>query len=266
MKISPLRYAETQEVTQQMPNENTERTFPLDVLPLPAALLGKVAGASGIDSSGPWNATYGMFSATRRLGQHGTMEIRRRTEADGAALTLKMLDGQCPPYTQKVDALIHCKADTLSTPTKWRVTEEMFGGDRPVALTKISKSAVAKNGRIEITDTSGTQTIAVKGPYTINWALYDAAGRLGRKDFKPVRFDLIDHFDQFKGDQEIRYRASKKVKLGRSQVMLHAFDHVGFGIVPWTYYLSDGGLVVLAVGGLEIYALLEAAAPKGGDR
>ena len=233
----------------------------IDGIELLPSLLQKVTGGGNVNGRGNCDLTYGMFSIPGgRAGQIGTMRMRRRTGEKGCVLKIEMTDGQCRGCAQLLNATIHCKEDDLSTPLKWEIAEEMFEGKKAVPHTKISKSGSVQDATINVVDKTGTQKIKVSGAYTINWALFDAVGRLPRRKFKPIEFDMIDHFDQLKPDNKLYYRTSQKVRFSDGEITVHMFDHFGFGIVPWTYFVNDNGLMVLAAGGLEAYGLLKAGA------
>ena len=61
---------------------------------------------------------------------------------------------------------------------------------------------------------------------------------------------------------EQAYRLSADVLLAGQPVRLHAYDHLGEGIVPWIYWVDDRGRLLLAVSGLEAY-LLDSFRPSG---
>ena len=128
--------------------------------------------------------------------------------------------------------------------------------------TRIHKTAVVTDGKLLLKDSAGKKQIDLPGPYTLSWALFDAVGRLPRKVFGPIRFTLIDDFDQVKTEQVLSFRASQTVTIGKRKVRLHAYDHLGRGIMPWTYFVDDSGLVVLAVSGLKAFGLVKIGGAK----
>ncbi|MHC4202217.1 MAG: hypothetical protein ACYSU0_19675 [Planctomycetota bacterium] len=234
-------------------------TVSVDGIEVPAGLLKLVVSGGTIGNRTDHSLTYGMFAVPTGVGRPGTLRIQKRTKGENIVLKLSMSDGQCRTCVQKVNATMRCRNDRLSTPLKWSVSAEMFMAGRPVPLTKITKTASVNRGAAEISDVSGTRKIDLPGAYTINWALFDAVGRLPRKRFDPIEFDMIDHFDQLKPASKLHFRSTREVTLKDGKTTLHLFDHFGFGIVPWTYFVDDNGVMVLALGGLEAYGLVEAA-------
>lgn len=251
--------------------EKAERKRPVKGAPIPTvsidgievvpALLQQVV-PSTVNGQADCVLTYGMFSVCHGNAKLGAFRLQKQIQDDGIVLKLAMDDGQCKGFTQKVNATMHCRKDRLSTPVRWDYAEEMVGQDKPVPFTKIGKSGVADGRKVTIEDKTGRQEVAVSDAYTINWALYDAVGRLPREKFDPLEFDLIDHFDQLKPKNRLCYRSTQEVALGKGKTTLHLFDHFGFGNLPWTYFVDDNGVVVIALAGLEAYGLLKSE--KGG--
>lgn len=227
----------------------------VDGIPLMTALLRQIDAGGGVDGSGAYTATYAMLAMPRRPGRVGTIRYTKKPAGDGSTIAMTMEDGQCRGCVQKVSAVMHCNTGRLSTPVRWECTEEMFRGDTPVPGTKIAKSATVRDGTLTVAGAAASRTQKIGDAYTVNWALFDAVGRLPRETFEPVRFVLLDHFDQYKPNQAVHYRNSLKVALKTGPVMLHLYDHFGCGNLPWTYFVNDGGIMVLAVAGLEAYGL-----------
>ena len=119
---------------------------------------------------------------------------------------------------------------------------------------------------IDLTDGRTQRQIPAPGAYAVNWALFEAVGRLPREEFEPLRFTMLDHFDQLKPGQVLSYRETADVSLGGRSVRLHAYDHLGEGIVPWIYWVDDEGRLLFAVSGLEAYLLDSFKTPRQAGR
>ena len=240
--------------------------FPLNTVGNVISLLRPPGEA--FDAGGGFEATYGVFATPRGATRTGELRLRRSKGGDGRiVLVMHMTRRQPGGHVQRTVARMHCKADALATPVEWTFESDLRTSDKKVVPhTRIRKTAAAGDGEIVIKDGPHVQRLEVASAYTINWALFEAVGRLPRKAFPPIDFDLIDHFDQLKAAQTLSYRASRKVRLAGRPVRLHAYDHLGRGIVPWVYYVDERGLLVRAVSGLEAYGLLSAGPAKGGEK
>jgi hypothetical protein len=240
------------------------------------------------DPGGDWQLDYGVYTFTSQSRQPvpgglvGRMRLARKAAGEGEA-TLKLdYEKNAPGVLQKVAAEIRCKTDVLSTPIWWNYSARVVNGEgKPYENSVVAKRAEAADGRIEIVDDRSRQRIAVNGPFSVNWALWDAVMRMPREPGEPVRFTMLDHFDQLKHRQTLAYRKSVVVALGQRrfkqqtskelekgriqqtrwattggrEVILHGFEQLGEGIVPWVYWVDDQGRLLFAVSGLEVYVL-----------
>jgi hypothetical protein len=212
------------------------------------------------DPQGDWALDYGVYtlgSIRGHGGRLGSLNVKRKaTGGEGAILGIEYQKRVNPDFLQKVVAEITCGGDRLATPTRWSCSAEIARRDGgTLEGTRLEKSGEAKDRQIEITDRRGVRRIAAPSSWTVNWALFEAAGRLAREPFEPIRFALLDHFDQLKENQVLSYRQSVEVAIGNKPSRLHAYDHLGEGIVPWIYWVDEAGRLLFAVSGLEAYLL-----------
>ncbi len=240
------------------------------------------------DPGGDWQLYYGVYTFAVQSqkpvlgGLVGRMTLARKAvDEKEADLTLNF-EKNGPGTVQKVAAKIRCGTDALSTPVRWQYSAEVVNSQgKPYENSKIAKRGEAADGRVEITDEQSTRRIAINGPFTINWAVWDAVMRMPREPAEPVRFTMLDHFDQLKRRQTLAFRKSAVVTLGQRRVKeqawqdlekgriqqtrwamtggrdvtLHGFEQLGEGIVPWTYWTDDKGRLLFVVSGLEVYIL-----------
>ena len=213
------------------------------------------------DPQADWQLAYGVYTLggiQNHGGRTGSLTICRKASADrGAVLQVDYQKIVRPDFSQQVAAQIHCRGDALSTPLHWTFSSQILNpSGQPVEHTALKKTAVADGRRIEITDGRTRRSIPAPSAYTVNWALFDAVGRLPRKELEPLRFTMLDHFDQLKPGQVLSYRKTADVPLGDRPLRLHAYDHLGRGVVPWIYWVDDQGRLLFAVSGLEAYLLV----------
>jgi hypothetical protein len=158
---------------------------------------------------------------------------------------------------QTISAKIHLAADSpLSTPEDWSFVARVLDTEgRLIDNTQIKKSIHMRDGVLTIDDASGQKTTPIRGDYTLNWALFDAVQRQPAEAFEPIRFTLIDHFDQVKPNHTLSFRTSTDVTIHGKAQTLRAYDQLGEGIVPWVWWVDRQGRLLAAVSGLEIYLL-----------
>jgi hypothetical protein len=213
------------------------------------------------DPQGDWKLAYGVYTlgAIRgHGGRIGALTVERRAGDDGRALLgIDYRKRVRPQFLNRVTAEVTCRGDTLATPERWTFSSEVArgpgGGQGLVEATRIEQSASASDGAVELRSGDRLRRLEVEPPLAINWGLFEAVGRLPREPFDPIRFTMLDHFDQVKPHQALSYRRSADVLLAGAAVRLHAYDHLGQGIVPWIYWVDDAGRLLFAVSGLEAY-------------
>ncbi|HUT13007.1 MAG TPA: hypothetical protein VMY42_21100 [Thermoguttaceae bacterium] len=231
---------------------NVPDEFPLNTM---GPVLGRFSPPPPqFDPTGPWENAYGVYTliGTSRVG---TLRLERKVNAGGrVTLDVRYEKGLTEGRQEVVGSMQLAGDGPLSTPVAWTFQSQVFdaAGD-PVPYTRLKKSAMAGSDAIEIRDPRQTRRLPVRGPYTLNWALFDAVGRLPREKTEPLNFTLIDHFDQLKPNQTLSFRKTTTVTVAGNPLRLHAYDQIGEGIVPWVYWVDNQGRLLLAVSGLEGY-------------
>lgn len=239
------------------------------------------------DPTGDWQLAYGVytFAAQQARPFSGTRVGRlqlSKTCGGGGQATIKLDYEKTAPggVRQNVTAEMLCLGDELSTPVTWQYSSHVIGPAGDVFRSSIvSKRGTASGGRVEIIDGQHVRRIAVHGPFTINWALWDAVMRLPRVEGRTIAFTMLDHFDQVKRRQTLAFRGSTAATVGQEplpqqigreqekgrvrkarratttaeEVTVHGFDQVGEAIVPWVYWVDDQGRLLFVVAGLEVY-------------
>ncbi len=235
---------------------NVPDVFPLNTLGPVLRSFSPPAGP--FDAAGSWEQNYAVYTMAGAPGRMASLRLRR-TVGPGDAVTLDVRYEKAHiGGSQQTVGTLHLRGgDRLSTPSSWSFRSATFDVQRrPIEHTALKRSAVARDGRIEIRDAGQTRRLAVSGPFTLSWALLDAVGRLPGKKTEPARFTLIDHFDQLKPRHTLQFRKTADVPVtGGKTLRLRAYDHLGEGIVPWVYWVDEAGRLLMAVSGLEGYVL-----------
>lgn len=236
-------------------NTNVPAEFPLNTI---GAGVNQIALPDGpFDPAGSWQQTYGVYSVAGRLSRVGELRLERQVKSNGRVLLDMQYHKSLSQGKQTISAKIHFAADSpLSRPDHWSFVARVLDADgRLIENTQIKKSIRTQDGVLAIDDPFGQETVPVRGDYTLNWALFDAVQRLPTETFDPICFTLIDHFDQVKPNHMLSFRTSIDVTIrGKSQI-LHAYDQLGEGIVPWVWWVDQHGRLLAAVSGLEVYLL-----------
>ena len=217
--------------------------------------------AGPFDPAGAWEQQYGMFTLAGRAASAkrvGSLKLRRAVGQKGNVALHVQYDKQATGGGQQVTGELYTHVDRpLSTPRKWTFHARLLDASgKPIPRTTVSKTADVADGRIRIADAQEARTIAVAGPYTVNWCLFDAVQRLAREKTKPIEFTLIDHFDQPKPEHVLAWRGKMDVVVaGGKTIPACVYEQLGRGNVPWVYWTDQRGRLLFIVAGLEAYVL-----------
>jgi len=230
--------------------------------------------AGDFDPAGPWQQAWGVYTLggrTASAGRVGRLAIRRHV--DGPAVRLEVAyTKELTGGREEVAGTLEGPADApLAAPDRWTFRFRLLDAQgSPVPHTDITRKAEREGDHIIISDASGTRRLAVPGPYTVNWCLFDAVQHLPGAnttpgvDTEPLAFTLIDHFDQPKPDTTLAFRKDMDVQVAGGKVIrTRAYEQLGRGNVPWVYWTDmagRAGRLLWVVAGLEGY-VLEAGAP-----
>jgi len=240
--------------------------FPISTLGAYRTNLAAPAGT--FDAAGNWTQVFGIHATGSGNSRVGTLTLSRRVRDDGgislhvrheklfsgatmvgrgaAIRSRRLLEGtlQLGPA-----------ATRLSTPRRWSFRTRVLGGQgQPIPDASLERRAAVEKGQLSLTTGDGKPRILpLDGPYTVCWALFDAVARLPREAFDPIRFTLVDHFDQIKPQQTLVFRRTIETPIGGKTVRLFGFDQTGRGVMPWTYWVDEQGRTVVAQCGLETY-------------
>ena len=190
-------------------------------------------------------------------GVVGRMQLRRSAGTKGhVRLELSYVKTGAKDASHVVEAKMWYPTDILPCPKRWELDAELRDATgRTVPHTKIHKEATWADGELTIRDKGHTRTRAVPDAWTINWVLFEAVGRLPKAKTKPIRFTLLDHFDQVKAEQTLAYRETTDLALGGQTIRVTAYEQTGRGVLPWVYWVDEAGRLLFVVAGLEAYVL-----------
>ena len=224
-------------------------------------------GRREFEPGGEWRGLYSVYTLAGRGTRAGSLRIRREASSKERFALHVNYEKFSAGHVQEVEGRMLCGMDELSSPVEWSVSSRVKTlAGKALAGLDLKKTAKVSGGSIVISDRGGSRTVKVSGRYTVNWALFDAVQRLGCEAFSPIEFTMIDHFDQVKGEQVISYRGAFEEVINGQKVKLHAYDHLGRGVVPWIYWVDERGRLVFVVSGIEAYILDGPALRERGAR
>ena len=236
----------------------------LKLLPMPLNLLEKFlenySPPSGkFNPDKEFSLSYKMLSmAGGGIGGHaGDLSLHKKPLSKNEALMEFDFTKFGLGCRQIAKAKIRFKTNALNSPIKWKYESKMVDmQDITFKNSEVQKNGILKNNSGEIVCKNKKRKIKSKNTFALSWLLFDAVQNLPRKKFDPIKFTLIDHFDQIKPDNQISFHGSISINIPKKEnLKLHVFDQLGDGIVPIVYYVDDSGMLLFVVSGIEAYVL-----------
>jgi len=186
----------------------------------------------------------------------GILRIRRKTDNASDSFTLE-IDQDTINDTgilNQVHARIYCAKDHLASPKEWQITSRFIDSEKNL----MPKLSTEERGEIK----NNTMIIKTKGrefkrelstPLTSDWSLFEALQRIKFNDGSSVQFNLLEGLCLFKPNQKLTYRGKEAVKINENVLMLHRFDQLGEGILPYEYWLDDQHRLLAAISMNKVY-------------
>lgn len=238
-----------------------------------------------------WTHRYGIYTLAGGGNRIGTLALEREPSSEAQfRLRVRTAAQQAAGARHVVEGEYVCRADATATPVSWRYACRTTSPEgEPIPDLAIQREGRLVDGVMEIATPAEPRRRTMASPrVAANWPLFEAVQRLPRRPFHPLRFDLIDHFDQPKPGHALTYAGEVLVRLGvrrtiretvtllergavrtaswdsigGEDAVLHRFAQHGGGVVPWVYWTDAGGRLLFAVSGIEAY-VWEAQADEG---
>ncbi len=209
------------------------------------------------DPNGEWEHNYAIWIPSRgkdfKSEPAGSLRIRRRLTPDGnirlvvtQIVRMKDVNG-----SGRSKAAITCVNDKLCAPIRWQIDSEVDNPDgKQVRLTSVSISGEASGGSI----TLDGKKITASERLSSSWSLFDAVQRLPF-DAKELRFDMLEEMELLKPDQMLWAGETAEMEIGGRKTRLHSFEQIGWGILPFTYWIDDNHRLIVAVSQRRAYLL-----------
>ena len=185
---------------------------------------------AGFQPDGNWTNKYRIWTCHgyRESGNEnvGSLKIARRADsAKTFVLTMRQEIIQTDGPTNIVEGTMKCRCDQLASPIEWNLLSQFAGSDGRV----FSELGSRNHG---VATESVTST-------TSDWALFEVVQRLAFDKKDSLKFDLLEGMSLSKLGHRLSYRGTFPMKMGAQSVPLHCFAQLGWGILPYEYWLDD---------------------------
>ena len=233
---------------------------------------------TAFENAGSWNCMYRLYTHTLHSGCVGELTISRRPRGGGGAkLTIHVRRTVARRCVQTTRAIIECGGGPLATPVRWRLEREVRkpDGESIPDLTAVESARQVENG-VVVRRNGKERRLFIRGPWTCDWALFEAVPRLPRTTETALNSAVIEDFELVHPDQTISFRKSVRVRLGAERTWRYAparqldkgeverpvphetagvaprlavFERTGPGIVPVVTWLDESGRVLFVLSG-----------------
>ncbi|MCP5116694.1 MAG: hypothetical protein GY953_38190 [bacterium] len=160
--------------------------------------------------------------------------------------------------TNLVDAIVECRADRLASPVSWKLSsrfvdlegETIPGLSASESGRAVEGGVVMRLGEDELTHNSAR-------PLTGDWCLFEAIGRQPFEQADSGSFDVLEGLRLPRDEHRLGYRGRYKWK--GTPAVLHWFQQIGYGVLPYEYWLDDDHRLLAVATHARAYILDEKA-------
>lgn len=222
-----------------------------------SALKGHSPTLVAHDPRGAWDLSYKICSLAGDCAEIGSLDICRRPNEGGVNFTITHRQHLIAGSRYQQTAEVTTDSSDTPNPLKWSWRALALDAQQaPVPLTAIEKSAEADAEGYTVRVGDSQRRHLLGAPRTLLWLVFDAVQRMPRGG-EPVRFSLIDDYDQPRGVHLLCFSHTADIVFTNGTQTLHAYDLTGPGSVPWVFWVDDTGRLLFAVTGIEAYLLKE---------
>jgi len=215
------------------------------------------------DPDGEWTQIYRIWRCHgyRKSGNQDSGFLRlHRTPVDKDTFTLNIeqyiVNSEFIVRNNIVE--VKCQKDLLSTPLQWHQKTRFFNRDgSPINHLNQDEYAQVKGNKISGRRNKNSFQTSITLPFTADWCLFEAVQRFPFKNQKMVEFAIFEGFRLLKSEQRIKYRGKMRLRNKGKEIVLHGFEHIGRGILPYEYWIDQDHRLIFAITSGVAYILDE---------
>lgn len=212
-----------------------------------------------IQPDGEWANFYKIISIgpKKAVNQGALTIVRRLKDAESASFSISCVRNVIPGYFQFINAELKSELNLVSSPIWWEYSMKTASSPeaKPYLGSGLTKKAVVKDRELRLTTGGKTKSVPIVSDYTCKWCLFDVIQRLPYDEAEPIKFDIIDEFDQVKKDNILSFYGKTEQIIDGKMQKLTAYLLTGRGVLPTIYFRDEYARLLFVVAGLEIYML-----------
>ncbi|MCK4967118.1 hypothetical protein KAS50_08805, partial [bacterium] len=165
------------------------------------------------------------------------------------------------PLKHKIGAVINCKNNDIASPVNWDLTSEFLEGPEDIEEFKradsLRESVTVEGDELVITANNRTFRRKVSNKLTADWNLFNAVQLLPFDKNIDIKFDFLEGLRAFREKHYLYYKGKIRDKWGTKTVNFHCFEHLGSGVLPYEYWVTENHRLALVITGNRAYILKE---------
>lgn len=149
--------------------------------------------------------------------------------------------------TNTIHAEIECENDQLARLREWKITSSFTENKNSlIPDCDIVETAIKKGTQLEIRRGEETLITEVAEPLTADCCIFELVQRLAFQASVSVKFNLFEGLNKLKHDQSLSYRGTDTIELDNGTRLLHCFQQLGKGVLPYEYWLDKNHRLMVA--------------------
>ena len=241
-----------------MQKEANNQSWPPFLAPMRGVLERLRPPEGPFSPNGEWEHRYAVCilgperqAKAEHVQPYGTLVLKRKPAGDGACtLEVDLLTRARAGSELHTRASLTCAADQLATPRKWELRADIVENGTPAPELSVAETGTVEGGSV-LRRGKVQRRMPVRRPFTTNWSLLEALGRMPFEGSEALQFDLIEDLDLFKAGQRLLSVGSVTLDLAGGPLRLHGFRQIGHGVLPVHYWLDDQHRLLVSSGSLR---------------
>jgi hypothetical protein len=238
-------------------SENVPLTVQLDTLQTLGALDDFVLPEEAFSPDGNYTLLYGIgFTMWNKIPIWGWLSVERKNiSSDRFVLRTEHELADYAGGLNRIQAELICRNDLYASPVSWKLAHtavDINGGT--VSSARMNEEGLIEGNRLTVLRNRKETFKTLQEPAVNSWALLDAISRLPA-DTSRLNFALLDDFAMIKSGHRLMRTGIQKLRIGREDIPLNGFRHIGSGILPFEYWSDESGRVLFATSEQRLYIL-----------
>ena len=196
--------------------------------------------------------------STRDQNLRGCIEVEREPVDGNGILALSARQSLAQPshrVTHRTKASLKCAADLLCSPVEWSLGASFIspGGETVFPEASLDMRGKIADSCLEVAHGRRISRRELQGPVSSSWSLLEALSSLPGTMTDPIDFTLLDELDKVKQGQRLTFRETTTIDFAGGKRDVHCYQQIGYGTLPWLYYVDSKAGLLLAINGLRAY-------------